>query len=214
MWLCHTERRNLLTSMRQLSPRDLLFVLHRLVTDLRGKDNRVCPIPLNRTSPSIPAEYTAKNPQTPKSNSTQLKTLRFQHSLFDCPARVEKLLLRNPKRPFRTQPSKNSWSESKPTTLHCQCALSNPTHNSHIAKCTNVQTPKGKIHRNPQLKIPTKKIPRASKFKPALGGRGLEIRDPTAAIARARENPQPPLSKRCPRWNSRSKRGNSELKRI
>lgn len=185
----------MLTSMRQLSPRDLLFVLHTLVTDLRGKDNRACPIPLNRTSPSIPVEYTAK-PHKHQNQIQHNSTQNTRVSTFPVrlPCKSAKLLLRNPKRPFRTQPSKNSWSESKPTTLHCQCALSNPRHTSHIAECTNVQTPKGKIHRNPQLKIPTKKCPEPRNSKPALGGRGLEIRDPTAAIARARENPQPPLA--------------------
>lgn len=180
----------MLTSMTQLSPRDLRVVLHRLVTELRGKDNRVCPIPLNRISPSIPVEYTAKPQKHQKPNSTKLKTLRSQ---IPCrlPCYSGKLLPPNPKRPFRTQPSKNSWPESQPTTLHRQCALSNPKQNSRIAKCTNVETPKDENSQTPTTQNPSKNMSRASKFEPALGGRGLEIRDPTAAIARARGNPQP-----------------------
>lgn len=36
-----------------------------------------------------PSGVHCKTPQTPKSNSTQLKALGFQHSLFDCRARVQ-----------------------------------------------------------------------------------------------------------------------------
>jgi hypothetical protein len=152
-------------------------------------------VPYLSTEHRLPSQWsTLQNPTNTKIKFNTTQNTRVSTFPVRLPCKCAKLLLRNPKRPFRTQASKNSWSESKPTTLHCQCALSNPRHNSHIAECTNVQTPKGIIHGNPQLKISRKKCPEPRNSKPALGGRGLEIRDPTAAIARARENPQPPLA--------------------
>ena len=115
--------------------------------------------PYLSTEYRLPSQWSTL--QNPKKNiKIKFNTTQNTHvSTFPVrlPCKSEQLLLRNPKRPFRSPPSTNSWSESKPTTLHPQCALSNPNHNSHITKCTKVQTPRAKIHRNPQLKIPKRK---------------------------------------------------------
>ena len=160
--------------------------------------------PYLSTEYRLPSQWSTL--QNPKKNiKIKFNTTQNTHvSTFPVrlPCKSEQLLLRNPKRPFRSLPSTNSWSESKPTTLHRQCALSNPNYNSTSRNARKYKPLEPKFTETRNSKSPKEKMSRASKFKPALGGRGLEIRDPTAAIASAREKPPTPLSKRCPRWNS------------